>query len=246
MSIQIESLERSYGAVRALKGVSLTIESGGIVGLLGPNGAGKTTLVEILEGLREPTRGRVSVLGLDPQRDAHALRQRLGAQLQSTSMPQDLTATEVLRRYGAFYARALPPRSVLERVGLAAKATALVRELSGGQRQRLALGMALVHDPELLILDEPTTGLDPVARRQLHEMIRGSSSELKTMRSGEQATYHVMMKNEERLLGELDHFDYASPDVKEDARDALQNWVKELRNEFLGRTTPELNAYMQS
>jgi ABC-2 type transport system ATP-binding protein len=172
MSIQIESLERSYGAVRALKGVSLAIESGGIVGLLGPNGAGKTTLVEILEGLREPTRGRVSVLGLDPQRDAHALRQRLGAQLQSTSIPQDLTATEVLRLYGAFYARALPPRSVLERVGLAAKATALVRELSGGQRQRLALGMALVHDPELLILDEPTTGLDPVARRQLHEMIR--------------------------------------------------------------------------
>jgi len=172
MSIVIEGLEKSYGDVRALRGITLTLAPGGIVGLLGPNGAGKTTLVEILEGLRAPTRGRASVLGMDPTRNARALKERLGVQLQSTAIPPDLTAEEVLRLYAAFYPRSLPTRQVLERVGLGSKAAERVQALSGGQRQRLALGMALVHDPELLILDEPTTGLDPGARRALHDIIR--------------------------------------------------------------------------
>jgi len=170
--IVIEGLEKSYETTQALKGVTLHIESGGIVGLLGPNGAGKTTLVEILEGLRVPTNGRVSVLGLDPRRDAGALKERLGAQLQSTAIQPDLTPTEVLRIYSTFYRRPVPVRDVLERVGLSSKAGTLTRNLSGGQRQRLALAMALIHDPELLILDEPTTGLDPGARRALHDLIR--------------------------------------------------------------------------
>ena len=172
MSIVVEGLEKTYGDTRALRGIDLRIEPGGIVGLLGPNGAGKTTLVEILEGLREPTRGRVSVLGLDPARQAATLKQRLGAQLQSTAIPPDLAAREVLELYAAFYPRPRAVGEVLERVGLADKARSLVRNLSGGQRQRLALGMAIVHGPELLILDEPTTGLDPVARRALHELVR--------------------------------------------------------------------------
>src|SRR5882672_9067686 len=172
MSIVIEGLEKSYGDVRALRGITLTLAPGGIVGLLGPNGAGKTTLVEILEGLRAPTRGRASVLGMDPTRNARSLKERLGVQLQSTAIPPDLTAEEVLRLYAAFYPRSLPTRQVLERVGLGSKAGERVQALSGGQRQRLALGMALVHDPELLILDEPTTGLDPGARRALHDIIR--------------------------------------------------------------------------
>ena len=172
MSIVIEGLERKYGELRALKGIDLKIDHGGITGLLGPNGAGKTTLVETLEGLREPTRGRVSVLGLDPVREASRLRLRLGAQLQSTSIPPDLTPTEVLRMYSAFYPTARPVSDVLERVGLTPKSKSLVRNLSGGQRQRLALAMAILHGPELLILDEPTTGLDPAARRALHDLVR--------------------------------------------------------------------------
>ncbi len=172
MSIDIVGLEKDYGETRALRGVTLRIEAGGIVGLLGPNGAGKTTLVETLEGLREPTRGSVRVLGLDPARQSKELKQRLGAQLQSTAIPPDLTAAEVIRMYASFYAKARAVADVLDNVGLTAKAKTLVRNLSGGQRQRLALGMALVHDPELLILDEPTTGLDPVARRSLHELVR--------------------------------------------------------------------------
>jgi len=172
MAIVIEQLRKSYGDTHALRGIDLEIEPGGVTGLLGPNGAGKTTLVEILEGLRERTSGRVSVLGLDPSRDGKALKQRIGVQLQSTAMPLDLTARELLEMYAAFYPRAVPVADVLRRVGLDAKANTLNRALSGGQQQRLALGIALVHDPELLILDEPTAGLDPAARRALHEVIR--------------------------------------------------------------------------
>jgi len=173
MSIRIRSLTKTYGATRALEGIDLDIESGGVVGLLGPNGAGKTTLVEILEGLRSPTSGEVTVLGFDPTRQAPALQQRLGAQLQATQIPNDLTAAEVLRLFAAFYESSLPVAAVLEQVNLTGKADELTRNLSGGQKQRLAIGMALIHDPELLIFDEPTAGLDPSARRQLHEIIRG-------------------------------------------------------------------------
>ncbi|MGD8328881.1 MAG: ABC transporter ATP-binding protein [Acidobacteriota bacterium] len=171
MSIQIRSLTKDYGATRALRGIDLEIETGGVVGLLGPNGAGKTTLVEILEGLRQPTSGSVSVLGLDPTRDGLALKQRIGAQLQATQIPVDLTVYEILRLYASFYEDSLPVEEVLPRVDLEAKAQALTGSLSGGQKQRLAIGMALINDPDLLIFDEPTSGLDPAARRKLHRII---------------------------------------------------------------------------
>jgi ABC-2 type transport system ATP-binding protein len=171
MIIQIENLSKDYGDTRALKGISLAIEAGGTVGLLGPNGAGKTTLVETLEGLRSPSSGRVSVLGMDPTREALALRERIGVQLQSTAVPEELTPLETLRLFGAFFQRSLPPMEVLERVGLSEKVRSRNRALSGGQRQRLAIAMALVNDPELIILDEPTSGLDPVGRREVHRYI---------------------------------------------------------------------------
>jgi len=172
MVIQTEKLRKQYADTTALKSIDLEIKDGGAVGLLGPNGAGKTTLVEICEGLREPTAGRVSVLGMDPAKDPQALKERLGVQLQSTSIAQELTPVETLDLYKSFYKKSLPASEVLERVGLSEKAKSKTRELSGGQKQRLALGMALINDPELIILDEPTTGLDPVARRGVHDIVR--------------------------------------------------------------------------
>ncbi len=169
--IEIEGLYKSYGETRALNGVTLSITPGGIVGLLGPNGAGKTTLVEIIEGLRPPGSGRVSVLGFDPTATPRELRERIGAQLQSAPLPQDLTPTETLRVFGALYRRHRHADDILASVGLVAKAKTRNRHLSGGQKRRLAIAMALVNDPELIVLDEPTSGLDPVARREIHRLI---------------------------------------------------------------------------
>jgi len=181
MLIAIDRLVKDYDGHRALAGVDLAIEAGGTIGLLGPNGAGKTTLVEILEGLRAPTSGRATVFGLDPRRDAKPLRLRIGVQLQATALPQELRVSEVLRLYAALYPRTLPAGSVLEQVELLGKERALVRTLSGGERQRLALALALLHDPELLILDEPTAALDPVARRGVHAIVERLAAAGKTV-----------------------------------------------------------------
>jgi ABC-2 type transport system ATP-binding protein len=179
--VETEGLTKDYGDLRALRGIRLGVEAGSVVGLLGPNGAGKTTLVEILEGLREPTAGRVSVLGLDPARQTRALAERLGVQLQSTALPQELSPLETLKLFGAFFARPLPPGPLLERLGLTARAKSRNRSLSGGEQKRLAIGMALVGDPELLILDEPTAGLDPVARREIHAEVRAQKAAGRTV-----------------------------------------------------------------
>jgi len=179
--IRVKALHKEYGPTAALRSVDLEIESGGIVGILGPNGAGKTTLVEILEGLREPTSGTVRVLGLDPAREPMALKERLGVQLQSTTLPQDLTTSEVIRLFSGFYRQPLRADEVLERVCLKEHASTRVRHLSGGQRQRLALATAMVHDPELFVLDEPSSGLDPQARRAIHVVLRGLRSRGRTI-----------------------------------------------------------------
>jgi ABC-2 type transport system ATP-binding protein len=172
MVIELRSLTKTYDAAVALRDVSLDLEAGGTYGLLGPNGAGKTTLVEILEGLRPPTSGHVRVLGRDPATEPRALKERIGVQLQTTAVPQDLTVLEVVRLFRSFYRHVLPIDEVLGRVALEDKAGTRVRHLSGGQRQRLALALAMVHDPELYLLDEPTSGLDPEARRGIHEILR--------------------------------------------------------------------------
>jgi ABC-2 type transport system ATP-binding protein len=172
MIIETQELSKRYGNTVALKGLSLSIEAGGVVGLLGPNGAGKTTLVETFEGLRAPSAGRVSVLGLDPTKETRALKERIGVQLQSTAVPLELTPLETLRLFGAFFRKSLKPAEVLERVGLTGKMKSRNSTLSGGQRQRLAIAMALINDPELIILDEPTGGLDPLARQEIHSYIK--------------------------------------------------------------------------
>ena len=180
-AVRVRGLGKTYGDLVALRDLDLEIGAGGIVGLVGPNGAGKTTLVEILEGLRRPDAGEVSVLGLDPRADADRLRARLGVQLQETSLPEGLRVGEVLQLFAAFYPETPAAEPALARVGLADAVDRRVEALSGGQRQRLALALALLPDPELLVLDEPTAGLDPEARRALHEDLLGLREDGRTI-----------------------------------------------------------------
>ncbi len=172
MIIQVRGLRKQYGDNVALQALDLEIEAGGVVGILGPNGAGKTTFVEIVEGLRDATSGSVSVLGMDPASQGPELRERLGVQLQKTALPTELTVREMLDLFAAFYTSALPTDSILQKINLLSQADQKADTLSGGQQQRLVVGIALIHDPEIVILDEPTTGLDPKARRDLHGVIR--------------------------------------------------------------------------
>jgi ABC-2 type transport system ATP-binding protein len=171
-AIVVRDLRKSYDGVEALGGISFEVEEGEVFGLLGPNGAGKTTTVEILEGFRSRDGGEVSVLGHDPGNGSRALRERIGVVLQQSELVSNLTARELLRIFAGYYRTALDVDEVVSLVGLEEKRDARVRTLSGGQKRRLDLGLALVGDPDLLFLDEPTTGFDPAARRSAWEMIR--------------------------------------------------------------------------
>jgi ABC-2 type transport system ATP-binding protein len=179
--LQVENLVKRYGDVEAVRGVSFTVEEGEVFGLLGPNGAGKTTTIEIVEGLRDPDGGHVSVCGLDPQREPGALKHEIGAALQSTSLPDKLRVMEALRLFASFYRRRRKPEDLLDRFGLEEKRNAFYNQLSGGQKQRLALAMALVNDPKVLFFDEPTAGLDPQVRREIYDIIEELKREKKTI-----------------------------------------------------------------
>jgi ABC-2 type transport system ATP-binding protein len=176
IALECTGLVKRYGDVVAVDGLDLTIEVGECFGLLGPNGAGKTTTVEILEGLNEPDGGVVRVLGRPWSDDPRGLRERIGIQLQETQLSEKLTVLETISLFRSFYAKGLAPREVMKIVQLEDKETSWVRKLSGGQKQRLSLAAALVGDPEVLFLDEPTTGLDPQARRQVWDVITDAKS----------------------------------------------------------------------
>ena len=171
-AIEVDDLRKDYGDHAAVRGISFEIGTGEVFGLLGPNGAGKTTTVEILEGYRDRDAGRVEVLGADPQQAGEDWRQRIGVVLQSGSLYGQLTVEEILRLFAGYYAQPRGVEEVVAVVGLEEKRAAKVRTLSGGQKRRLDLGLALVGDPDLVFLDEPTTGFDPEARRQAWETIR--------------------------------------------------------------------------
>jgi ABC-2 type transport system ATP-binding protein len=170
-AVLVADLVKRYGATTAVNGLSLTVERGSVTAVLGPNGAGKTTTIEICEGYRRPDGGHVRVLGLDPRRDARALRPRIGVMLQSGGVYPGAGAEEMLRHVGRLHAHPLPVGMLMERLGLASAGRTPYRRLSGGQQQRLALAMALIGRPELAFLDEPTAGLDPQARRAAWELI---------------------------------------------------------------------------
>jgi ABC-2 type transport system ATP-binding protein len=180
-AISVRDLRKSYGALEAVRGISFEVERGEVFGLLGPNGAGKTTTVEILEGYRRRDGGRVEVLGTDPAQARGDWRERIGVVLQSSAMYETLTVTESLQLFAGYYSSPRPVEEVVELVGLREQRDQRVRRLSGGQRRRLDLGLALVGDPELIFLDEPTTGFDPHARRQAWETLRSLRSLGKTI-----------------------------------------------------------------
>jgi ABC-2 type transport system ATP-binding protein len=172
IALRVNGLRKSYGEVEAVRGISFEIQTGEVFGLLGPNGAGKTTTVEILEGYRDRDGGHVEVLGEDPARAGSAWRERIGVVLQSGSIYGQLTVAETLALFAGYYEQSRDLDEVIRLVGLDEKRDALVRTLSGGQKRRLDLGLALAGDPELVFLDEPTTGFDPEARRRAWETIR--------------------------------------------------------------------------
>lgn len=170
--ITVDNLRKAYGDVRAVDGVSFEIRPAEIFGMVGPNGAGKTTTIECLEGLRRPDSGKVHVLGLDPQRQGYELRQRIGVQLQEGSLPDRLRVGEAMEIFASFYRKPVEWRPLIELLGLADKFKTAFGKLSGGQKQRLLIGLALVNDPQLVFLDELTTGLDPQARRAMWDMVK--------------------------------------------------------------------------
>ncbi len=169
--IRVRGLVKRYGEIRAVDGIDFDVLPGEVFGLLGPNGAGKTTTVEILEGLRTPDGGQALVLGMDVAKGVDGLKPRIGVSLQTASMYPKLTVVEVIDLFRSFYPQSRPTDELVEALGLGERRNAQTKELSGGQRQRLAVALALVNDPELVFLDEPTTGLDPAARRSLWDLI---------------------------------------------------------------------------
>jgi ABC-2 type transport system ATP-binding protein len=201
--VTVQGLSKNYGTLRAVDGISFSVERGEIFGLVGPNGAGKTTTWEILEGLREPDSGTVRVAGMDVKRDRAKLREVIGVQLQATALFERLTVTEILDVFAGMYRRRVPTGQLLEMVHLEEKADDWTERLSGGQKQRLAVALSLVNDPDIVFLDEPTTGLDPQARRSLWDVISDLRKTGKTI----MLTTHYM-EEAERLcdrVGVMDH-----------------------------------------
>ncbi len=179
--IEVEGLKKSYGSFAAVKGIDFEVRAGEVFGLLGPNGAGKTTTVEILEGLRTRSGGRVSVLGYDPEVQTTQLKDRLGVCLQATNLQEKMKVREAIEVFSSLYTRTVDTAQLLRRLQLWEKREALYMHLSGGQKQRLALALALLNDPQALFLDEPSAGLDPQARLEIHELVQDLRREQRTI-----------------------------------------------------------------
>jgi ABC-2 type transport system ATP-binding protein len=207
-AITVKALRKSYGALTAVDGVSFDVRAGEIFGVVGPNGAGKTTTIECLEGMRVPSSGELRILDFNPQRDGYALRERIGVQLQQSSLPDDIKVWEALDLFASYYRKPAPWEPLLEELGIADKRDARFSKLSGGQKQRLFIALALVNDPELVFLDELTTGLDPHARRAMWNLVHGIRDRGKTvfltthyMEEAEHLCDRVMIIDHGRIVG---------------------------------------------
>jgi len=225
--ILVENLFKNYGAVEALRGVSFAVQEGEVFGLLGPNGAGKTTTVEILEGLRTSDRGTARVCGLDPEKTGERFKELIGAVLQSTSLPAKLRVREALELFANFYPQRADVDQLLRRFQLEEKSKAFYSELSGGQKQRLALAMALVNEPRVVFLDEPTAGLDPQVRREIYDIIE----ELKRGKTTVLLTTHYI-EEAERLCDRVAIVDHG--------RVIAQGTPRELKQKAAGMTRLEV------
>ena len=179
--IHVHALSKRYGDFEAVRGIHFEVSAGEVFGMLGPNGAGKTTTVEILEGLRERTSGDVRVLGMDPREQVRELKDRIGVCLQATNLPDKITVEEAVEMFGSFYTRRVDGEALLKRLKLTEKRDTFYSKLSGGQKQRLAIALAMINDPSLVFLDEPTTGLDPQARLEIHKLIEELRTEKRTI-----------------------------------------------------------------
>jgi ABC-2 type transport system ATP-binding protein len=210
--VRVENIRKAYGKTVAVSDVSFEVQRGEIFGLIGPNGAGKTTTLECVEGLRSPDRGAISVLGLDPVRDVYRLQDRIGVQLQEAQLQKRIKVREAVALWASLYRTAVDADRLLEQLGLTEKRDAWFMTLSGGQKQRLFIALALINDPELVFLDELTTGLDPQARRAIWDLVRGIRQRGKTVFM----TTHLM-EEAERLcdrVAVIDHgriIDIGSP-----------------------------------
>ncbi len=236
MVIEVEHLVKIYGDIKAVNDISFQVKKGETFGMLGPNGAGKTTTVEIIEGLRTADSGRVSVLGLDIAKVPARIKQRIGIQLQAPSLLPLVSVQEILDLFGGFYERSLPVDDVLELLALKDSRKVLVKNLSGGQQQRLSVAMALINDPDIAFLDEPTTGLDPQARRGLWSVIEDMRSRGKTIF----LTTHYM-EEAERLCDRVAIIDHGQIIAMDSPRKLINNYFKESAIQFeLEPAPPEL------
>ncbi len=206
-AIRVSGLRKSYGDFEAVRGIDFEVAQGEVFGLLGPNGAGKTTTVEILEGIRPRSSGHVSVLGFDPASDASAVKDRIGVSLQATNLPEKIRVREAVELFASFYSRSSDPDALLKRLQLWEKRAAFYTTLSGGQKQRLALALALINEPQVIFLDEPTTGLDPQVRLEIHSLIEELRDQSRTIlltthyiEEAERLCHRVAIVDEGRII----------------------------------------------
>jgi ABC-2 type transport system ATP-binding protein len=238
--IDVEHLRKVYGSVTAVDNLSFDVAAGEIFGMVGPNGAGKTTAVECLEGLRSPSGGQIRVLGLDPRKDKYALQPRIGVQLQQSALQARIKVWEALDLFASLYPHAIDWRELLERVGLAEKRNAAFATLSGGQQQRLFVALALLHDPELVFLDELTTGLDPQARRTMWDMVREIRERGKTV-----FLITHFMEEAERLCDRVAIVDHGRLIALDSPENLIRHLGVENRVVFTIEGAPHLEALRQ-
>ena len=218
--VEVRDLVKLYPNVSAVDGVSFEIHEGEIFGMVGPNGAGKTTTIECIEGLRQPDEGSIQVLGLDPQLDGYELRERIGIQFQAAALPLQIKVWEALDLFAAFYSNSVDWKPLLEQMGMAEKGNAYLAKLSGGQKQRIFIALALINNPDLVFLDELTTGLDPQSRRAMWDLVRGIRQQGKTVF----LTTHFM-EEAERLCDRvaiIDHGRIVALDTPQNLIDSLE------------------------